>query len=98
MLNDQSITSPHNEPQRSPGFVQKQSPEVFCKKGVLKTFENFTGKHLRWSLNVAGLQASNFIKKIQKQPSECSVKRAALKNFAIFTGKHLCRSRFLLKL
>ena len=25
-------------------------PEVFCKKGVLKIFAKFTGKHLRWSL------------------------------------------------
>ena len=24
---------------------QKQSPEVFCKKGVFKIFANFTGKH-----------------------------------------------------
>ena len=32
VLDDQSITSPHNEPQRYPGFVQKQPPEVFCKK------------------------------------------------------------------
>ena len=24
--------------------------EVFCKKGVLKNFAKFTGKHLRWSL------------------------------------------------
>ena len=31
-LNDQSITSTHNETQRSAGFVQKQPPEVFCKK------------------------------------------------------------------
>ena len=30
-LNDQSITSPHNEPQRSE-FLQKQLPEVFCRK------------------------------------------------------------------
>ena len=29
-LNDQKIPSPHNEPQRSPGFVQKQPPEAFC--------------------------------------------------------------------
>ena len=26
--------------------VQKQLPEVFCKKGVLKNFAKFTGKHL----------------------------------------------------
>ena len=32
VLNDQNITSPHDEPQRSPGFVQKQPPEAFCKK------------------------------------------------------------------
>ena len=32
VLDDQSITSPHNEPQRYTGFVQKQPPEVFCKK------------------------------------------------------------------
>ena len=31
-LNDQSITSANNEPQRSPKFVQKQPPEVFCRK------------------------------------------------------------------
>ena len=30
--NDQSITSPHNEPQKSPEFVKKQPPEVFCRK------------------------------------------------------------------
>ena len=27
-------------------ILQKQPQEVFCKKGVLKTFANFTGKHL----------------------------------------------------
>ena len=32
VLNDRSVTSPHNEPQRSPGFLQKQPPEVFYKK------------------------------------------------------------------
>ena len=31
-------------------YVQKQPPEVFFKKGVLKNFANFTGKHLCWSL------------------------------------------------
>ena len=30
-------------------LVQKQRPEVFCKKGVLKNFANFTEKHLCWS-------------------------------------------------
>ena len=32
MLNDQSITSANNEPQRSLKFVQKHPPEVFCRK------------------------------------------------------------------
>ena len=30
--------------------LQKQSPEVFCKKGVLKKFAKFTGKHLYQSI------------------------------------------------
>ena len=46
-------------------YFQKQSPNVFCKKGVLKNFANFTGKHMFKSLfkEVAGLQACMFIKK-----------------------------------
>ena len=39
--------------------MQKQSPEVFCKKGVLKNLAKLTGKHLRQSLifnKVAGLR------------------------------------------
>ena len=27
-------------------FIEKKPPEVFCKKGILKNFANFTGKHL----------------------------------------------------
>ena len=51
---------------------QKQSPEVFYKKGVLKNFTKFTGKHQYQSLffdKVAGLRDSgtsfflvNFVK------------------------------------
>ena len=29
-------------------------PEVLCKKGVLKSFAKFTGKHLCWSLFISG--------------------------------------------
>ena len=36
---------------------QKQPLELFCKKGVLRNFANFTGKHLCWSLFLIGLQA-----------------------------------------
>ena len=31
-------------------FLQKQSPEVSYKKGVLRNFTKFTGKHLCQSL------------------------------------------------
>ena len=31
-------------------YILKQPREVFFKKGVLKNFANFTGKHLCWSL------------------------------------------------
>ena len=40
--------------------------EVFCKKGVLRNFAKFTGKHLCQSLlfnNVAGLTPATFLKK-----------------------------------
>ena len=30
---------------------------MFCKKGVLKNFAHFTGKHLCWSLFLTRLQA-----------------------------------------
>ena len=39
---------------------RRSRPEVFCKKGALKYFAKFTGKHLCQSLfynKVAGLQA-----------------------------------------
>ena len=41
-----------------PPFYRSTRPEVFCKKGVLKNFSKFTGKHLCQSLffnKVAGL-------------------------------------------
>ena len=31
------------------GKIEKQLPEVFCKKGFLKNFTKFTGKHLHKS-------------------------------------------------
>ena len=43
VLNNQKISAPHNEPQRSPWFVQKQPPEVFCKKKVLLKRDSNTG-------------------------------------------------------
>ena len=42
---------------------QKQPPEMFCKKGILRNFAKFAGKHLCQSLvfnKVAGLRPSTF--------------------------------------
>ena len=41
-------------------------PEVFCKKGVLRNFAKFTGKHLCQSLffnKVAGLRPATLLKR-----------------------------------
>ena len=46
--------------------IQKQPPEVFCKKGILINFASFTGKHLCHSLffnKVAGLRSATLLKK-----------------------------------
>ena len=70
-----------------PGFVQKQPPEVSCKKGVLKNLANFTGKRLLESLfnKVAGLQVSKFIEK-RLQHWCFSVK------YAIFSGTPILKN------
>ena len=44
-------------------YTQKQPPEVFCKKGVLRNFAKFTGKHLCQSLffnKVSGLEVLTY--------------------------------------
>ena len=38
-------------------LVRSSHPEVFCKKGVLRNFAKFTGKHLYESLFLIKLQA-----------------------------------------
>ena len=43
--------------------VRDTRPEVFCKKGALRNFAKFTGKHLCQSHFLIKLQACNFIKK-----------------------------------
>ena len=51
--------------------MQKHSPEAFCKKGVLKIFANFTGKHLCWSRlfkKVAWLQPASFLRRASRTP------------------------------
>ena len=47
-------------------FTRSSRPEVFCKKGVLRNFTKFTGKHLCQRLffnNVAGLRPATLLKK-----------------------------------
>ena len=47
-------------------IIQKQPPQVFCKKGVLRNFAKFTGKHLCQSLffnKVPSLRAATLLKK-----------------------------------
>ena len=47
-------------------IYREAATEVFYKKGVLKNFSKFTGKHLRQSLffdNVAGLRPTTLLKK-----------------------------------
>ena len=55
--------------------TQKQSPEVFCKKGVLKNFAKFTGKHLCQSLFTCGFPwiLGNYLKRIfyRTSPGDC---------------------------
>ena len=40
---------------------QKHSPRVFCKKGILRNFAKFTGKHLCQSLLTATLLKNRFL-------------------------------------
>ena len=51
---------------RGPIKFRSSPSQMFFKKGVLKNFVNFSGKHLCWSLFfniVAGIQTCYFIKK-----------------------------------
>ena len=46
--------------------IRSSRPDVFCKKGVLRNFAKFTGKHLCQSLffnKVAGLSPATLLKK-----------------------------------
>ena len=46
--------------------IRSSRPEVFCKKGVLRNFKKFTGKHLCQCLflnKVAGLSPATLLKK-----------------------------------
>ena len=57
-------------------FVQKQPPDVFCKKGILKNLANFTGKHLYWSLFLiysCRPKPASFLKTDSNQVFSCKI-------------------------
>ena len=79
-------------------------PDVFYKKGVLRNFVKFIGKHLCQSLYFNKVACLTLLKyrlwhkyfpvtfpKFRGRHRRCSVKKGALRNFAKFTGKHLCQ-------
>ena len=74
--------------------MEKQPLEAFCKKGVLRNFSKFTGKHLSQSLFLIKLQAEtcNFIKKRLRHMcfSECG--KLLILNVVV---KNLCNVRCL---
>ena len=59
VLNDQKSPLPHSEPQISWVCSEAATRGALQNFSVLKTFANFTGKHLSWTF----LQACNFIEK-----------------------------------
>ena len=65
MLNDQKILLSNEDITDLLGLFTSNHRRCSVKKGVLKKFANFTGKHLSWSLFLIKLQAwaCNFIKK-----------------------------------
>ena len=70
------------------GFFRSSRLEVFCKKGVLKNFAKFTGKHLCHSLffhKVVGLRPTTLLK---KRPWH----RCFPVNFAKFSRTLFCRT------
>ena len=65
-------------------YKQKQPPEVFYKKSVLRDFTKFTGKHLCQSLSfnkVAGLSSATFLKKRLAQVFSCEFYEIFKNNF-----------------
>ena len=72
---------------------------MFCKKGVLKTFAKFIGKHLGPchffnKIFDHGLTLIESLLEPEAVARRCSVN---LKTFAKFIGKHLCHCNFIKK-
>ena len=75
--------------------TQKQPPEVFCKKAVLKDFAIFTGKHLCWILFLIKLPFTcllikTILKNIYKRLLLQTEKKELIETLQ-FPSKNLCR-------
>ena len=74
---------------------QKQPPEVFCKKGILRNFAKFTGNHLCQSLyfnKIADLRPATLDSGTLAQVFSCEFCKIFKNNF--FT-EHLSTTAFL---
>ena len=71
-------------------IFRSSHPEVFCKKGVVKNFAKFTGKHLCWSLflnKVTGFKTATLLK--ERIQHKCfPVNFSKLLTVAFFTEQH----------
>ena len=70
------------------GRYRSSRPEVFSKKGVLRYFTKFTGKHLCQSVffnKVAGLRPATLFKKTLAQVFSCEFSEISKNNFSYRT-------------
>ena len=70
------------------GRYRSSRPEVFSKKGVLRYFTKFTGKHLCQSVffnKVAGLRPATLLKKTLAQVFSCEFSEISKNNFSYRT-------------
>ena len=74
-----------NESNHTLTMERSSCPEVFCKKGVLRNFAKFTGKHQCQSLFLNKVAGRNFIKK------ETLAQVFTCEFFEIFKNAFLCR-------
>ena len=68
--------------------ARSSRPGVFCKKGVLRNFAKFTGKHLCWSLffnKVPRLRPATLLKKALAQVFSCEFLEISKNTFSYGT-------------
>ena len=86
---------------------KRQPPELFCNKGVLRNFRNFTEKYLFQGLFFNKLTVAQMFSCesceitwntfSRSSRPEVFCKKGIIRNFARFTGKHLSQSLFFNK-